>query len=253
MEAARILRRPVRRVPRGARGLRRGGGAHPRRLPAEPGQRRPRHPREVARVPDDVPARGRRARRGRRGAAPRLGAEGRGRAGDRARRRRRQGGAGGVGVAASCISRTPRAPAARWAARSRSSPSSCAPAGAASASACASTPATCSPPATTCAHRGRRRGARALRRRGGLEKLAPCTSTTRCSRWAPTATVTRRWARARWARTAAPRSCPPRRSRTCPASSRRSGDGDPPGGPAREQIELTEKLRKRGRKARGLS
>ena len=32
-----------------------------------------------------------------------------------------------------------------------------------------------------------------------------------------------------------------------------SGDGDPPGGPAPEQIELTEKLRKRGRKARGLS
>ena len=32
-----------------------------------------------------------------------------------------------------------------------------------------------------------------------------------------------------------------------------SGDGDPPGGPAREQIKLTEKLRKRGRKARGLS
>ena len=32
-----------------------------------------------------------------------------------------------------------------------------------------------------------------------------------------------------------------------------SGDGDPPGGPAREQIELTEKLRERGRKARGLS
>jgi deoxyribonuclease IV len=31
------------------------------------------------------------------------------------------------------------------------------------------------------------------------------------------------------------------------------GDGDPPGGPAREQIELTEKLRKRGRKARGLT
>jgi deoxyribonuclease IV len=31
------------------------------------------------------------------------------------------------------------------------------------------------------------------------------------------------------------------------------GDGDPPGGPAREQIELTEKLRRRGRKARGLS
>jgi deoxyribonuclease IV len=31
------------------------------------------------------------------------------------------------------------------------------------------------------------------------------------------------------------------------------GDGDPPGGPAREQIELTEKLRERGRKARGLS
>jgi deoxyribonuclease-4 len=31
------------------------------------------------------------------------------------------------------------------------------------------------------------------------------------------------------------------------------GDGDPPGGPAREQIELTEKLRSRGRKARGLS
>ena len=31
------------------------------------------------------------------------------------------------------------------------------------------------------------------------------------------------------------------------------GDGDPPGGPAPEQIELTEKLRKRGRKARGLS
>ena len=32
-----------------------------------------------------------------------------------------------------------------------------------------------------------------------------------------------------------------------------SGDDDPPGGPAREQIKLTEKLRKRGRKARGLS
>jgi deoxyribonuclease-4 len=31
------------------------------------------------------------------------------------------------------------------------------------------------------------------------------------------------------------------------------GDDDPPGGPAREQIELTEKLRRRGRKARGLS
>jgi deoxyribonuclease IV len=31
------------------------------------------------------------------------------------------------------------------------------------------------------------------------------------------------------------------------------GDGDPPGGPAREQIELTEKLRERGRKARGLT
>jgi deoxyribonuclease-4 len=31
------------------------------------------------------------------------------------------------------------------------------------------------------------------------------------------------------------------------------GDGDPPGGPAREQIELTEKLRRLGRKARGLS
>jgi len=31
------------------------------------------------------------------------------------------------------------------------------------------------------------------------------------------------------------------------------GDGDPPGGPAREEIELTEKLRRRGRKARGLS
>jgi deoxyribonuclease IV len=31
------------------------------------------------------------------------------------------------------------------------------------------------------------------------------------------------------------------------------GDDDPPGGPAREQIELTEKLRERGRKARGLS
>jgi deoxyribonuclease-4 len=31
------------------------------------------------------------------------------------------------------------------------------------------------------------------------------------------------------------------------------GDGDAPGGPAREQIELTEKLRKRGREARGLS
>ncbi len=31
------------------------------------------------------------------------------------------------------------------------------------------------------------------------------------------------------------------------------GDGDPPGGPAREQIELTEKLRERGRRARGLS
>lgn len=30
------------------------------------------------------------------------------------------------------------------------------------------------------------------------------------------------------------------------------GDGDPPGGPAREQIELTETLRTRGRKARGL-
>ena len=32
-----------------------------------------------------------------------------------------------------------------------------------------------------------------------------------------------------------------------------SGNDDPPGGPAREQIKLTEKLRKRGRKARGLS
>jgi deoxyribonuclease-4 len=31
------------------------------------------------------------------------------------------------------------------------------------------------------------------------------------------------------------------------------GDDDPPGGPAREQIELTEKLRERGRRARGLS
>jgi deoxyribonuclease IV len=31
------------------------------------------------------------------------------------------------------------------------------------------------------------------------------------------------------------------------------GDGDPPGGPAREQIELTEKLRERGREARGLT
>jgi len=31
------------------------------------------------------------------------------------------------------------------------------------------------------------------------------------------------------------------------------GDGDPPGGPARAKIQLTEKLRKRGRKARGLS
>jgi deoxyribonuclease-4 len=31
------------------------------------------------------------------------------------------------------------------------------------------------------------------------------------------------------------------------------GDGDPPGGPAREQIELTEKLREHGRKARGLT
>jgi deoxyribonuclease IV len=31
------------------------------------------------------------------------------------------------------------------------------------------------------------------------------------------------------------------------------GDGDPPGGPAREQIELTAKLRERGRKARGLT
>jgi deoxyribonuclease IV len=31
------------------------------------------------------------------------------------------------------------------------------------------------------------------------------------------------------------------------------GDCDPPGGPAREQIELTEKLRERGREARGLT
>jgi deoxyribonuclease-4 len=31
------------------------------------------------------------------------------------------------------------------------------------------------------------------------------------------------------------------------------GDADPPGGPAREQIELTETLRERGRRARGLS
>jgi deoxyribonuclease-4 len=32
-----------------------------------------------------------------------------------------------------------------------------------------------------------------------------------------------------------------------------SGDGDPPGGPAKEQIELTERLRARGREARGLT
>jgi deoxyribonuclease IV len=31
------------------------------------------------------------------------------------------------------------------------------------------------------------------------------------------------------------------------------GDGDPPGGPAKEQIELTARLRERGRKARGLA
>ena len=31
------------------------------------------------------------------------------------------------------------------------------------------------------------------------------------------------------------------------------GDGDPPGGPAKEQIELTERLRTRGRKARGVA
>ena len=67
-----VFRRAARGVRGGDRRLRRRLGAHPRRLPPQPCQRRSRDPREDAHVAHDVPARRRRARRCRRGAAPRL-------------------------------------------------------------------------------------------------------------------------------------------------------------------------------------
>ena len=104
-----------------------------------------------------------------------------------------------------------------------SSPRCSTPAAAASASASAWTPATCSRPATTSA---RRRASTTVLDEFDAERRpraasARCTSTTRRRRSAPTATATRTSARASSARRAAPRSCPSRASPGCRACWRR--------------------------------
>ena len=137
---------------------------------------------------------------------------------DQARRQAHRPGAGRERELRAAPREHRRAPAGRSGAHSRSSLTSSTPPAAPSAWACAWTPATCSPRATTSApSKGSRRRSTSATRRWEPRSSARCTSTTPRRRWAPTAIGTPTSGRASSAGTAAPSSSPSRASTDCPA------------------------------------
>ena len=116
--------------------------------------------------------------------------------------------------------------------------------------ACAWTPATCSPRATTSAPRRASRQVldECVATSSGSIASAPCTSTTPRRRWAPTATATPTSARASSAAAAARSSSPSRASQDLPCVLETPGPDRH--GPTKAQITLTRRLRGQGAKRR---
>ena len=251
VEADRLHRRAGRRLPRGDGGQPRRRAAHPRRLPAQRRDDRQGHARQDARVAHRLAAGGRRARRPRRRAAPGQRPGRQGRAGDQAR---------GQGHRARRWRESESCPlhlentAGTGGTLGRSFEELAelidAAGGVARASACAWTPATCSPRATTSApRRASRRCSTTATRSSARIGSARCTSTTPRRRWAPTATATPTSARASSAAAAARSSSPSRASTDCRACWRRPGRTGT--GPTRRDHAHARDLRQRGQRRRG--